>query len=105
MSTSDGVLGNGLMEDLDRVIHGRARLVLMVLLARVEEADFAYLREESGLTWGNLSANLMQLEAAGYVEIRKTFKGKRPQTWGKLSAAGAQAFTRYRRHMKDLLDL
>jgi DNA-binding transcriptional ArsR family regulator len=41
-------------------------------------ADFLYIQRECGLTQGNLSSHLARLENAGYVEIKKTFKGKYP---------------------------
>ena len=68
------------MNDLDRVIHEPARLMLVALLAGVSRADFGWLQRESSLTKGNLSSHLARLEEAGYVEIEKTFRGKIPLT-------------------------
>jgi len=39
-----------------------------------------------------LSKQLTTLEEAGYVEIRKSFVGKRPRTSAKLSKTGRAAF-------------
>jgi hypothetical protein len=42
----------------------------------------------NGLTQGNLSSHLAKLEAAGYVLIEKTFKGKYPLTVCRLTQKG-----------------
>jgi hypothetical protein len=44
-----------------------------------------------------------RLEAAGYVEIEKTFKGKVPLTLVSLTTTGSRAFANYRRQMASLL--
>jgi DNA-binding transcriptional ArsR family regulator len=91
------------MTDLDRVIHEPARLRLVALLAGVDEADFLWLQRESGLTKGNLSSHLAKLEEAGYVEVRKLFKGKIPLTVLRLTRQGAKAFGDYKKAMRALL--
>ena len=91
------------MSDVDRVIHEPARLRLVALLAGVDEADFLWLLRETGLTKGNLSSHLARLEEAGYVEVRKMFKGKIPLTILKLTRAGARAFDGYKKQMRGLL--
>lgn len=90
--------------DIDRVIHEPARLALVSILATVKEADFLYLRRETGLTKGNLSSHLSKLEEAGYVEIEKTYKGKLPLTICRLSEAGEKAFETYRAQMRRLME-
>ena len=91
------------MNDLDRVIHEPARLMLVALLAGVTKADFRWLQEESSLTKGNLSSHLARLEEAGYVEIEKTFRGKIPLTLVHLTDSGKRAFAGYKKQMKGLL--
>jgi DNA-binding MarR family transcriptional regulator len=88
---------------VDRVIHEPARLQLVALLAAVEEADFLWLQRESELTKGNLSSHLAKLEAAGYVGIEKTFKGKIPLTILRLTPQGREAFEQYRKAMNGML--
>lgn len=90
--------------DLDRTIHEPARLAIVSILAAAESADFLYLLRETGLTKGNLSSHLSRLEDAGYVEIEKTYLGKKPHTVARLTAAGESAFETYRRQMRSLLD-
>ena len=91
------ISGNGIrdLSSLDRVIHEPARLMIMTILFAVEEADFVYLQRECGLTQGNLSSHLSKLEDAGYIRIRKMFKGKMPLTVCRLTAAGEKALRAY----------
>ena len=87
---------------LDRMIHEPARLGLMALLYKAEEADFLFLLRESGLTKGNLQSHLARLEDGGYVAIEKSFVGKIPRTVCRLTPTGRQAFKRYRKNLKKL---
>jgi len=92
-----------LWEDLDRVVHEPARLVILVQLAFVEEADFLYLLRQTGLTKGNLSSHLSRLEDAGYVTIVKGFVGRLPRTRLSLTPSGRAAYDRYRDRLAKLL--
>lgn len=89
---------------IDRLIHEPARYTIMAYLYVAEGADFVFLLKQTGLTWGNLSAHVGRLEAAGYVEIKKEFLGKRPHTVASLTQEGRRAFEAYRREMMQVLD-
>lgn len=92
------------LNEIDRLIHEPARFSVMALLYVVDSADFIFLKNQTGLTWGNLSAHLTKLEEAGYIEVEKSFKGKRPNTETRMTPAGRQAFRAYRSHLLQLLD-
>jgi DNA-binding transcriptional ArsR family regulator len=87
------------LSGLDRVIHEPARLLLVALLSSVESADFLFLLKESRLTKGNLSVHLSRLEEAGYLTVKKSFRGKIPHTEFRLTAKGKTAFDDYRKQM------
>lgn len=89
---------------IDKLIHEPARLMVMANLYVVESADFIFIMRQTGLTWGNLSAHLSKLEAAGYVDIEKEFVGKKPHTMLNLTEEGRAAFQAYRQSMKQVLD-
>lgn len=89
--------------ELDRLIHEPARLLIVSILSAAASADFLFLQRETGLTKGNLSAHLSKLEAAGYVKIEKTFKGKLPLTVCRLTPTGQKALTQYRLQMQDFM--
>jgi DNA-binding transcriptional ArsR family regulator len=89
--------------EIDRVIHEPARLMIVALLAAVEEADFQYVRRATGLTQGNLSAHLSKLEEAGYIAIEKTFRGKYPLTICRLTERGREVVDNYRKVIRAAL--
>jgi len=89
--------------ELDRTIHEPGRLMVMALLFAVEGSDFLYLQHETGMNKGTLSSHLSRLEAAGYIEVSKTYRGKVPQTLLALTKAGRKAFEQYRRHLREAL--
>ncbi len=90
--------------EVDRMIHEPARLMIVTILSAVESADFLYLQHETGLTKGNLSSHLSKLEAAGYIEIQKTYRGKIPLTVCSLSNTGGKAFQSYRDQLKYIVE-
>jgi DNA-binding MarR family transcriptional regulator len=69
-----------------------ARLMVLTYLYVVESADFVFLKNMTGLTWGNLSTHLTKPEEAGYIAINKEFKGKKPHTTISLTEQGRIAF-------------
>ncbi|MHA2431484.1 MAG: winged helix-turn-helix domain-containing protein [Promethearchaeota archaeon] len=75
----------------------------MAYLYVVESADMVFLKNQTELTWGNLSSHISKLEEAGYVNVEKRFKGKKPQTLLHLSEKGRNAFTEYRRKLTQVL--
>lgn len=89
---------------VDRLIHEPSRSVILAVLSAVESADFLYLQRETGLTKGNLTMHLSKLEAAGYIEIEKTYRGKLPLTLCHLTTQGRQAFEHYRQQLRQFLD-
>jgi len=92
------------LNEVDRLIHEPARMMITAILYAVEKADFLYLQRETGLTKGNLSSHLAKLEEAGYVQIEKTFQGKIPLTTCQLSESGRRAFEDYRKQLKKFVD-
>ena len=80
---------------LDRVIHEPGRLMIVALLAGVEECDFGFMMRQTEMSKGNLSCHLSRLEKAGYIEIEKTYRGKVPLTLLRLMPAGQAAFEKY----------
>ncbi len=81
---------------VDRVIHEPARLMIVANLYVVESADYTFLMNRTGLTWGNLSSHLGKLEEAGYVQVEKEFVDRKPHTMLQLTADGRKAFEKYR---------
>ncbi|MCC8019040.1 MAG: transcriptional regulator [Rikenellaceae bacterium] len=94
-----------MFKGLDPLLHSELRLAVMSLLIGVEEADFVYIKEQTGATSGNLSIQLDKLAKAGYVDIEKTFRGKMPRTVCRISDTGRKAFAQYVEDLKSYLKL
>jgi DNA-binding MarR family transcriptional regulator len=92
------------LADIDQIIHAPARLMVLTYLYVVESADFVFLKNMTGLTWGNLSTHLTKLEEAGYIAINKAFKGKKPHTTISLTKQGRTAFREYKKSLQQVLD-
>jgi DNA-binding PadR family transcriptional regulator len=91
------------LPELNPVVHGRLRLALLSLLSGVEAAEFTWLRAKTEATDGNLGAQLLKLEGAGYVAVEKKFVMRKPRTLYRITKTGRQALTEYVRALKHLL--
>ena len=91
------------LPELNPVIHGKLRLALLSLLAGVEEAEFTWLRAKTGSTDGNLGAQLLKLEEAGYIAVEKKFVLRKPQTLYRITENGRQSLSEYVQALKQLL--
>ncbi|HOP44153.1 MAG: transcriptional regulator [Flavobacteriales bacterium] len=89
---------------LDPLLHNQLRLAVVSLLVNVESADFTWLLEKTGATRGNLSVQLSKLKDAGYIKVKKTFKGSYPNTSCSLTAKGLKAFEGYVEAIKGYLE-
>jgi predicted transcriptional regulator len=84
-----------MFKELDPLLHSQLRLAIISILISVEEADFVFLKEQTGATSGNLSVQIEKLKDAGYINIVKTFKGKMPRTICSITQMGISAFDAY----------
>ena len=82
-------------KDLDPILHSQLRLAVVSIVVSVERADFAYLKNETGATSGNLSVQISKLREAGYIEVKKKFKGNYPQTSCRITGLGRKRFAEY----------
>ncbi len=95
------------MAALNKLIHEPARLRIMASLAALEsdaEADFSFLRDQLGLTDGNLGSHLGKLEGAKYIRIRKTFVARRPRTYVRLTRPGRRALEDHIAALKSIIE-
>ncbi len=94
-----------MFKELNPLLHSELRLAVMSLLISVENADFVYIREQTGATAGNLSIQIDKLSKAGYIEVEKTYKGKVPCTLCKITPLGIQAFEEYVEALRSYVKL
>jgi DNA-binding transcriptional ArsR family regulator len=92
-----------MFKDLDPLLHSQLRLAIISLLLSVEEADFVFLKEQTGATSGNLSVQIDKLNEAGYITVVKTFRGKMPRTVCKIADKGIRAFAEYVKNLQTYI--
>lgn len=94
-----------MFEPLDPLLHSELRLAIMSILISSAEVDFRYLKEQTNATSGNLSVQIDKLNAAGYIEVTKTFKGKMPCTICRITQQGIDAFEKYVNVLQEYIRL
>jgi len=91
----------------DEIIHQSLRLRVMATLnahGPGERLDFTRLRDMLGASDGNLGAHLTTLENAGYVDIDKSFVGKKPRTRIAITRKGQAAFAAHTAYLKSIIE-
>ncbi len=89
---------------LDKTIHETGRLAIMTLLAARRDWHFPDLKQELGMSDGNLITHLRKLNEVGYVSMEKE-----PQLVGRattrcaLTEAGRKAFDEYLSVMEQIV--
>ncbi|MFZ5552557.1 MAG: winged helix-turn-helix domain-containing protein, partial [Bacteroidota bacterium] len=84
------------MEFLDRFnksFESKARLGIMSVLVVNDWVEYSTLKDVLQLTDGNLASHIAALEKSGYIEVKKQFIGRKPQTTYRATRQGKKAFT------------
>lgn len=92
-----------MLDKLDPLLHNQLRLAIISLLIGVKDAEFKWLKEQTGATSGNISIQFKKLEEAGYITIRKSFKGNYPNTTCAITKKGTESFESYVSSLKAYL--
>ena len=98
-----GYLSDPAAGKFDRLVYERVRLGIMSALAVNPKMTFNELKGLLKASDGNLSAHARKLEDAGYIDCKKSFKGRFPMTEYKLTTTGRRALERYLDHMERLI--
>lgn len=85
-------------------MHSQLRLAIMSVLVSVDSAEFNHLLEKTGASRGNLSVQINKLNEAGYISVRKSFRGNYPLTTCSITPKGVEAFERYVKALRTYLD-
>ena len=91
------------LDGLDPVLNAPKRLAIMAVLTSSTSSDFAFLREHLGVSDSDLSKQAAALEAAGYVTITKSGRGRGAVTAYKATRAGRRAYQQHRATLRSLL--
>ena len=87
---------------LDMALHPPARLQIAAVLANVSEAEFARLKDLTGVADSVLSKHLAALAEAGHISLRKAARDGRQRTWATLTATGRKAFAAHVAALQEL---
>lgn len=89
----------------DAVIHAPGRLQICAILASVDDAEFAMIRDAIKVSDSVMSKHLKQLEEAGYVKLSKAAENGRQRTWISLTGPGRKAFAAHVAELNRLASL
>jgi DNA-binding MarR family transcriptional regulator len=78
--------------ELNKAFESRVRLGIMSILLVNDSVDFNTLKEMLQVTDGNIASHITALEKFKYIEIRKQFIGKKPNTSYSVTKSGKKAF-------------
>lgn len=78
--------------DLNKAFESRVRLGIMSILMVNDFVDFGTLKDQLQITDGNLASHIQSLEKLKYIEVKKQFVGKKPNTSYAASRIGKKAF-------------
>jgi hypothetical protein len=78
--------------NINKAFENRIRLGVMSILMVNDWVDFNTLKETLAVTDGNLASHMSALEKISYVDVRKSFIGKKPNTSFAASKEGKKAF-------------
>jgi DNA-binding MarR family transcriptional regulator len=92
-----------LITDINKAFENRIRLGIMSILMVHDWVDFGELKETLNVTDGNLASHITALEKEDYIQIRKAFIGKRPNTSFQATKAGKQAFQEHLNALEALI--
>lgn len=91
------------IDNINKAFESRIRLGIMSILMVNESVDFATVKEMLNITDGNLASHISALEKLGYIEVRKQFVGKKPNTTYLATREGKQAFTEHLAALESLI--
>jgi DNA-binding MarR family transcriptional regulator len=75
----------------------------MSILMVNDWVDFTTFKEMLDLSDGNLASHMNILEKEGYIEVRKQFVGKKPQTNYSVTVLGRKAFSDHLTALENLI--
>lgn len=92
----------GIIPMPNRLVHEPARLAILTALSACASSDFLFLQTVTGLSKGNLSVQLTNLEQAGLIVIEKRIIDKKTRTTVRLSKNGKAEMDAYWKTMDEI---
>ncbi|NET35477.1 MAG: transcriptional regulator [Cyanothece sp. SIO1E1] len=94
-----------IITNLNKTFDHRIRLGIMSILLVNDWVDFKTLKQTLEVTDGNLASHLKALESKAYIEVRKQFVGRKPNTSYRVTALGRQSFNDHLNALEQLLNM
>jgi DNA-binding MarR family transcriptional regulator len=91
--------------ELNKAFESRVRLGIMSILMVNDSVDFLTLKEMLQITDGNIASHITALEKFNYIEVKKQFIGKKPNTSYSVTQTGKQAFAEHLDALEKLIKL
>ena len=99
-------MAKGLITDLNKAFNHKVRLGIMSLLMVNEWVDFNTMKTSlDGINDGTLASHIKGLEKVNYLEVRKQFIGRKPNTSYKATTTGKKAFNDHLDALENLLKI
>lgn len=92
-----------IINKLNKDFENRVRLGIMSVLMVNDWVDFRELKEVLEVTDGNLASHIGALEKKDFVEVKKQFIGKKPNTSYRVTLVGRKAFQEHLGALEKLL--
>ncbi|WP_026956773.1 winged helix-turn-helix domain-containing protein [Algoriphagus vanfongensis] len=87
----------------DKAFENVVRLRVMSILMVNEQVDFNTFKELLDVTDGNLATHLRNLEKQVYIQVEKSFVGRKPQTNYSATKSGKDAFQAHLDFLENLI--
>ncbi len=91
------------IQTFNKAFENRIRLGIMSALSVNDYVDFNSLKELLDVTDGNLAGHTRALEELAYIQMEKTFIGRKPNTRYSITAEGRAAFELHLRALEKIV--
>ncbi len=92
-----------LIGNLNKAFESRVRLGIMSVLVVNDSIDFITLKQQLNVTDGNIASHINALEKLNYIEIKKQFIGKKPNTSYVVTKLGRKSFIEHLNALEKLI--
>lgn len=91
------------LNNLHKAFENRIRLGIMSALMANDYVEFNSLKELLQVTDGNLASHLKALEKEEFIQMKKTFIGRKPNTRYAATRTGKEAFEQHLAALEELI--
>ncbi len=89
--------------NINKIFENRIRLGIMSILMVNSKVDFKSLKKMLDASDGNIANHINALEKEKFVEVKKQFIGKKPNTTYKVTEKGKRAFKQHLDALEQLI--